>query len=53
MPHGTAEAVGIRAGDVVGKVESYAIQGVTEFTAILYRHPADWPLHVDALRGVQ
>jgi serine protease Do len=53
MPHGPADAAGIRVGDVVVKVDGYAMQGVTEFTAIQYQHPANRPLQIEVLRGAQ
>jgi serine protease Do len=51
--HGPAEAAGIKVGDIVVKVDGYTMQGLPEFTAILYQHPAKRPLQVDVLRGVE
>jgi serine protease Do len=50
LPHGPADMAGIKVGDVVLTVDGYAMQGVTEFTAVLYQHPPQLPLRVDVLR---
>ena len=53
LPRGPADVAGIKVGDVVLAVDGYAMQGVTEFTAVLYQHPPRVPLNVDVLRGGQ
>jgi serine protease Do len=50
QPHGPADLAGIEVGDIVLTVDGYTIQGVTEFTAVLYQHPPQAPLKVDVLR---
>lgn len=52
-PRGPAEGAGIRVGDVVVKVDGRATQGLPEFTAVLYQHPATRSLRIDVLRGVE
>jgi serine protease Do len=53
LPHGPADAAGIKIGDVVLTVDGHAMRGVAEFTAILYQHPPQAPLQIDVLRGEQ
>jgi serine protease Do len=53
VPHGPADTAGIKVGDVLLSVDGYAMQGVTELTAVLYQHSPDKPLQVEVLRGEQ
>jgi serine protease Do len=53
MPHGPADAAGIKVGDVVVRVDGYTMPGLPEFTIIQYQHPADRPLQLDVLRAGQ
>ena len=53
IPHGPADAAGIKPDDVILAVDGHPMLGLTGFTAALYRHPLDQVVQVDVLRGKQ
>jgi len=53
IPHGPADAAGIKPDDVILAVDGYPMLSLTGFTAALYRHPLDQVVQIDVLRGTQ
>lgn len=52
-PDGTAEAAGLKVGDIVLAADDRPIETLPVFTASLYLHPADQVLKLDVLRGTE
>jgi serine protease Do len=53
IPHGPADAAGIRRGDIVVAMDGHAVPGLSGFAAALYLHAPDEVLTVDVLRGTE
>ncbi|HVO63654.1 MAG TPA: trypsin-like peptidase domain-containing protein, partial [Terriglobales bacterium] len=53
IPHGPADAAGIRPGDVILALDGYAVPGLSGFATALYLHPPDEVLTADVLRGTE
>jgi serine protease Do len=53
IPHGPADAVGIKPEGVIVAVDGHPMLGLPGFAATLYLHPPDQVLKIDLLRGAQ
>jgi serine protease Do len=53
MPHGPADAAGLKPEDVILAVDGHPMLSLIGFTAVLYQHPLDQVLKIDVLRGTQ
>jgi serine protease Do len=53
IPHGPADAAGIKPGDIIMAFDGYAVPGLSGFATALYLHPPDEVLTVDVLRGTE
>ncbi len=53
VPHGPADAAGIKPDDVILAVDDHPMLGLTGLAAALYRHLPDQVLKIDVLRGTQ
>ena len=53
LPHGPADAAGMKPGDVIQAVDGYPTLSLIGFTAALYQHPSNQVLRVDVLRRAE
>ena len=53
IPHGPADAAGVRPGDIVVAIDGHLVPGLSGFAAALYVHAPDQVLTVEVLRGTE